>query len=746
MENEDKKKAADTTNKHKKLGDLLVEAGVLDKSDLLKALQAQKNSSKKVGQILIDMGTVDDVQIAEALSSQLNIPYLRLHGVEIPQKIIDSIPAEMAENYLLLPIEEKGGELVVAMANPLEFYALDDMRFITQKRIKIHVSPQSDVLAAIQKYYPKQGISPENKFDGESELELIKATEEKEQDIDASMLSSIAEDPPVVRFANSILADAIKLKASDIHIEPRRASVIIRYRIDGIMSEIMKTDKLIHAALISRIKVISEMDISIRRKPQDGRAQVKYGTISYDLRVSSLPTSYGEKITIRILNPESAKMTFENLGLQGKHYKELEESINRPQGLVLVTGPTGSGKSTTLYASLNRLNSPEVNIITVEDPVEYKVDGINQVQVNVKAGITFPAALRSILRQDPDIVMLGEIRDGETASIACQASQTGHLVLSTLHTNNTPSAVTRMLDLGVDAFVVADSVVACIGQRLVRRICEKCKKPVELSPQFLEIISSASNTDQDHTYFKGEGCDVCRYSGYVGRIGIYEILCITPTVQTLIKKDVSASVLKKQAMKEGFQPLFMDGIVKARQGLTTVEEVLRVASPEATDISDSTGAVVEELPEEKTQAEPVHPHAPMPTVMGVRHPTVLAVDDNEIELEMMSHLLKTQNYRILKAKNGKEALKMVFQEMPDLIVTDYMMPEMDGLTLIKKLKSEMSTRMIPVIMLTGNEDLKSEIEVLGVGADDYLRKPVNYERFIARIKRLIQKRIEASEE
>ena len=746
MENEDKKKAASKTNRHKKLGDLLVEAGVLKKSDLQKALQTQKNSSKKVGQILIDMGAVDDVQIAEALSSQLNIPYLRLHGIEILPKVIATIPAEMAENYLLLPIEERGGELVVAMANPLEFYALDDMRFITQKHIKINVAPQGDVLAAIQKHYPKQGISSKKNFDGESELELVKAAEEKEQDIDARVLSSIAEDPPVVRFANSILADAIKLKASDIHIEPRRASVIIRYRIDGIMCEIMKTDKLIHAALISRIKVISEMDISIRRKPQDGRAQVKYEDIAYDLRVSSLPTSYGEKITIRILNPESAKMTFENLGLQGKHYKELEKSINRPQGLVLVTGPTGSGKSTTLYASLNRLNSPEVNIITVEDPVEYKVDGINQVQVNVKAGITFPAALRSILRQDPDIVMLGEIRDGETAAIACQAAQTGHLVLSTLHTNNTPSAVTRMLDLGVDAFVVADSVVACIGQRLVRRICEKCKKPVKLSPQFLEKITKVSKADENHTYYKGEGCDACRYSGYVGRIGIYEILCISPAVQALIKKDVSSAILKKQAMKEGFQPLFMDGIVKARQGKTTIEEVLRVASPEAMDTETGEDAKdsSEALPDEKPEA--FHPHAPMPPVMGVRHPTVLAVDDNEIELEMMSHLLKTQNYRILKARNGKEALKMVFQEMPDLIVTDYIMPEMDGLTLIKKLKAEMSTRMIPVIMLTGNEDLKSEIEVLGVGADDYLRKPVNYERFIARIKRLIQKRIEASEE
>ncbi|SCX89591.1 ATPase, T2SS/T4P/T4SS family [Desulfoluna spongiiphila] len=728
---------------HKKLGDILVEAGVIAPADLEKALNAQRNTPKKIGQILMDMGIVDDIQIARALSAQLNIPYLHLPEMQIDPKVISQVSAEIAETYLLLPTKEENDELVVTMANPLEFYALDDLRFMTQKRIKIAVSPQSDVLAAIDKYYPKKGLHFDESPQSEAQIEVIKTTESHEKELDKGALTSIAEDPPVVRFANSILADAVKLKASDIHIEPRQASVIIRYRIDGIMREILKTDKLIHSALVSRIKVFSSMDISIRRKPQDGRAQVKYKGIAYDLRVSSFPTSYGEKITIRILNPESAKMSFENLGLQGKHYQDLEASIHSPQGLILVTGPTGSGKSTTLYACLNRLNSPEVNIITVEDPVEYKVDGINQGQINPKAGITFPAALRSILRQDPDIVMVGEIRDGETAGIACQAAQTGHLVLSTLHTNDTPSAITRLLDLGVDAFVVADSVVACIGQRLVRRICDKCKTTDELSAQFLEKIPGEGNGKEKIQYYKGEGCEACRYSGYVGRVGIYEILRVTPSVQSLIKKDVSAAIIKAQAMKEGFQPFFMDGVHKARQGLTTIGEVLRVASPESLDQETPAPAEARETAE-TTTVTTGPAFDPTSHVTAVGHPTVLVVDDNEIELEMMSHLLKTQNYRIIKASNGAEALKSVYQAMPDLIVTDYMMPEMDGLTLIKKLKAEIATRMIPVIMLTANEDLKSEVEVLSVGADDYMTKPVNYERFIARVNRLLQRRIESS--
>ena len=449
------------TQKRKKLGELLIESGLIDERTLSKALDIQKIENKKLGQILIDMGVADEQMIATTLASQLNIPLMKLDEISVPKETISLVPAEMAENYLLIPVSRTDRGLTVAMANPLEFYAVDDLRFITQMPIHVAVASESDVLEAIERYYPKHGL--ERDLDSapgpEQGIEIVQDREIEEQDLkDQKAMLASSERPPVVRLTAALLGDAITVKASDIHIEPQRSTVIIRYRIDGIMREIMKVDRNVHASLVSRIKVISNMDISIRRKPQDGKTKVRYGGKEFDLRVSTIPTSYGEKVTMRILNPDSAKTGIEDLGLSKKALEDLTDAISMPQGIVLVTGPTGSGKSSTLYACLNRLKSPEVNIITVEDPVEFDIEGVNQVQINPKTGITFAAGLRSILRQDPDIVMVGEIRDSETASIACQAAQTGHLVLSTLHTNDAPSALTRLFDLGIEAFLVSASL------------------------------------------------------------------------------------------------------------------------------------------------------------------------------------------------------------------------------------------------------------------------------------------------
>ncbi|MDX2512987.1 MAG: ATPase, T2SS/T4P/T4SS family [Desulfobacterales bacterium] len=423
-----------------KIGECLIAAGLIDRKTLNKALGLQKVEKKRIGQVLIDMGVADDVVIAKALSKQLKIPFLELKNKKVSKDVIALVPAELAENHLLLPLKIVKGKLVVAMANPLNFYALDDLRFVTQRAIHITVASQGDILAAIERHYPKHDLDKafESGPGMENGVEVIQGVEVEEKDV--SRLLTLSELPPVVRFCNAILSDAIKLKASDIHIEPQKAAVVIRYRVDGVMREVMKTDKHVHASLVSRIKIMSGMDISERRQPQDGRSQIRYHKKNYDLRVSTLPTSYGEKVTIRILNPDTASVCLEDLGFSEKTLEDFVEAVGRPQGTILVTGPTGSGKSSTLYACLNRLNSPAVNIITVEDPVEYDVEGINQVQINPKAGITFAAGLKSILRQDPDIVMIGEIRDAEAASIAFQAAQTGHLVLSTLHTNDAPSA------------------------------------------------------------------------------------------------------------------------------------------------------------------------------------------------------------------------------------------------------------------------------------------------------------------
>jgi type IV pilus assembly protein PilB len=721
----------------KKLGECLVETGLIDEKTLAKALEIQKVQKKKIGQILIDMGVADDQEIAKALATQLMIPFLHLSRVEIPQEIISLVPAEVAENYLLIPVKRTEKGLLVAMANPLDLYAVDDLRFLTQMTIDIAAASQGEILQVIERYYPKQDL--ERDFDSEPDIdrgiEVIPPIKKEEKDVEDLM--TLTERPPVVRFTNALLADAIRLKASDIHIEPQNSAVIIRYRIDGIMREIMKTDKHIHASLISRIKVMSNMDISMRRKPQDGRSQVRFRDKSYDLRVSTIPTSYGEKVTIRILDQSRAGMRLEELGISDRALRDFSNAISMPQGIILVTGPTGSGKSSTLYACLNRLNSPSVNIITVEDPVEFDITGINQVQISPQAGITFAAGLRSILRQDPDIVMVGEIRDTETASIAFQAGQTGHLVLSTLHTNDAPSAVTRLLDLGVEAFLISASLVAVVGQRLARKICQECKVPDPLSPQILKQLLPYIDTDKKATFWKGAGCEACQYTGYSGRLGLFEVLMVTPSLREIIAPNVSALTLRKAAEKEGFQPMSMDGIRKALEGMTTIEEVFRVAPPEAEE-GTRLHIVEPSIPEEIGPEAPP-PEEPSTSVASVRPQKILVADDNEIILKILRNILESENYHVITAENGLEALKLALQERPDLIVTDLLMPKMDGITLIKKLKSQLATRYIPMMMLTAKDEVDSEVEGIDAGADDYLTKPVNPKRLLARVHRLLNR-------
>ncbi|HSO67339.1 MAG TPA: ATPase, T2SS/T4P/T4SS family [Desulfatirhabdiaceae bacterium] len=730
--------------KRKKLGEILIEAGLINEKTLQEALQNQKVKKKKIGQLLIDMGVVDDEQIAKALAGQLRIPFIRLNGVDIPKEIIDLVPQDMAENYLLIPVKEVKKQLVVAMANPLEFYALDDIRFMTRMPIFVTVAPQGEILSAIHKYYPRRGLDQELGPDmGMTEgLEIVSQTKEKEQNVQD--LLNLTELPPVVRFTNSIVADAIKQKASDVHIEPQKDSVVIRYRVDGIMREIMQIDKPVHTSLVSRIKIISNMDISIRRKPQDGRAQVKFGSDRFDLRVSTIPTSYGEKVTIRILNPKGGGISIEELGFNEVDIRHFNDAISKPQGIVLVTGPTGSGKSSTLYTALRKLNTSKVNIVTVEDPVEFDIDGINQVQINPKAGITFAAGLRSILRQDPDIVMVGEIRDSETAGIAFQAAQTGHMVLSTLHTNDAPSAVTRLMDMGVEPFIITDSLVCVIGQRLVRGICPNCKTVDPLSHKIAEQLTSYFKVSPDQKFWKGVGCESCQYSGYAGRMGIFEVLMISPAIREMLSKDTTGLMIRKVAEKDEFTTISKDGISKALKGLTTIEEVFRVAPPEyeeavETPVTNKSETISSDGEMDIDSAE--HEFTPPSAVGNIRPEKILIVDDNIIILKILKNILESQNFVTISAMTGLQALKLAYTERPDLIITDYMMPEMDGKALIQKLKTQLATRFIPIVMLTSRDEVDSEVEIIDAGADDYLVKPVVPKRLMARVNRLLNRPI-----
>lgn len=721
--------------KKMKIGEYLVKSGLIDEKTLTKALEIQKTQNKRLGQILVDMGVADEVIIAKTLARQLKIPYGRLEKVKIAKEIIELVPAELAENHLVIPLKKKKNSLLVAMANPLDLYTLDDLRFFTQSRIDVAVVPEGDILDAIGRHYPKKdlkrSLASGPNIGGEIEVIQQKDADEKE----AHELLALTELPPIVQFTNSVLADAIKLNASDIHIEPQKTNVVIRYRVDGIMREIMQADKHIHAGVVSRIKIISNMDISIKRKPQDGKAQVKHGGKIFDLRVSTLPTSYGEKVTIRILNPATAEMNPEDLGFSDKDLKHILGAINMPQGIILVTGPTGSGKSSTLYACLNKLNSPEVNIVTVEDPVEFDVSGINQVQINPAAGITFAAGLRSILRQDPDIVMVGEIRDSETAVTAFQAAQTGHLVLSTLHTNDAPSAVIRLMDLGIDPFLVSASLIAIVGQRLVREICQECKVPDSVPPEQMELILPYIGQGKEAVFWKGVGCEACQFTGYSGRLGLFEVFTMTPTLRRIISPNLSAAKLKEAAEKEGFLVMAIDGITKAMQGLTAIDEVFRVAPPEARGSTE--GPVYEPPVQEEVLPEEPSVSESKASVISVSPKKILVVDDSTVILKLLRHLLEAGDYLVVTAENGLEGLKMVSTERPNLIITDFLMPKMDGITFIRKLKSQMSTRFIPIIMLTVKDEVESEVEAIDAGADDYLTKPVVAKRLLARVGRLL---------
>ena len=570
---------------HKRIGAYLLSAGLIDEETLSRALEIQKKQShpkSKIGKLLIEMGTTDDVNIAKTLASQLNIDYVNLEGLKIPREVLRTISGDTATTSLIIPLSKKGKKLVVAMANPLEQYVIDDLRFVTQLDIDIAVAPEGQVRKAIEKYYVNNVNTnlAENK-DVDAFLEVISdenVADGADGEDDIQNLIGLTEQAPVVKFTNHIIANAIKYKASDIHIEPRYSDTMIRYRIDGIMREILQASKKSHFSVVARLKIISEMDISIRRKPQDGRTRIKFNYKEYDLRLSSIPTSYGEKVTIRILDPEGAELHLDDLGFPEHDLVTFKDLVHRPQGIILVTGPTGCGKSTTLYACLNELNTPEVNIVTVEDPIEYDISGVNQVQINPKAGITFASGLRSILRQDPDIVMVGEIRDKETASIAFQASQTGHLVLSTLHTNDAPSAVVRLVDMGIEPYIISAGLSCVMGQRLVRKLCAKCRVPDPKTSELIKRYDAYLPKDIKPIFWISSGCDDCHSIGYKGRVGVFEILKITRAIQEVLHSKGTMSAVRSVAESEGFHMLAYDGLQKAIKGITSHKELVRNVS------------------------------------------------------------------------------------------------------------------------------------------------------------------------
>ena len=555
--------------KPKQLGQILLEQGLLTREQLDRALEEHRNTPKSLGRVLIDLGYIRERDLVRALAEQVGLEFVDLTEYRIDPVLTSLLPEALSRRYRALPIGERDGKLLVAMSDPANVYALDDIRTMTGRDVQPVVATANDVEQAIQKF-SVMGDQVEALAS-----EVVEALEEEAADL--SGVEAALEDAPIVKLVTAIMTQATADRASDVHIEPTERDVRVRYRVDGVLHEVMHSPKSIQGGLISRLKVMADLNIAEKRVPQDGRVSMRVSNKNLDLRLATLPTVYGEKIVIRILDKSNALMQLSELGFQEEAFKRYEKSFRRPYGAILVTGPTGSGKSTTLYATLNIVNQVDRHIITVEDPVEYRLHGVNQIQVNPKAGLTFASALRSILRADPDIILIGEIRDRETAMIAVESALTGHLVLSSLHTNDAPSAITRLTEMEVETFLVASALDCVVAQRLARKLCEKCKQPY--TPDTAELVEAGyeeRQLDEVRELYHPVGCQYCANTGYRGRMGLYEVMPMSEEIERLTVDRASSEAIRAVALEQGMIELRADGLMKAAQGLTSIEEIARV--------------------------------------------------------------------------------------------------------------------------------------------------------------------------
>jgi type IV pilus assembly protein PilB len=778
----------------KKLGPLLLQTGLLNQPELEEALEESRRTGKSLWDILIEDKKVSEDTLAETFAKWLKIPRVRLASVTVEPDALKALSEDLARKHVVLPLSIEGKSLVLAMANPTDYDAIQDVQFASGMMVKPVVASLVEIQDAIdENYAPEEKVHDflANVADT-SDIRILSAGE-GEVDLDKMDTERAAELPPVVKMCNLVIHDAIRTSASDIHIEPALNAVQVRLRVDGVLRDYMQVPKWLHTAVVSRLKILAKLDIAERRLPQDGRIKVQYQSKPLDIRISTLPTHFGEKVVMRVLGSANIP-TFKQMGFSDAQVAILDTSLNQPQGMLLVTGPTGSGKSTTLYSSLVKRQSAEVNIITVEDPIEYQLPGINQVQVNIKAGLTFAACLRSILRQDPDVILVGEIRDLETAEIAFQAAMTGHLVLSTLHTNSSLATIARLLDLGVDPFLITSSVSLIVAQRLARRICMRCKETYVPSSGLLEKLRME---EPNMVFYRGKGCSACAQTGYAGRIGIYETLRLTPTIKELINRKATETELRRAAGLAGTRFLLEDAMEKVRQGLTTLEEVLRVIQLQEEEIvrcpkcnsfinmdfstcpyclyalKNLCPACGQELKLEwrvcpycnartgpSAHGEFDQPQLPGDVEAGAgeegqpkaprrgphflpapKKPRVLVVDDDEGIKKVVQKALSQlpMEMDIIMASDGQEALASVEHQAPDLVITDVMMPRMDGITFCQRLREDVKTAFVPVMMLTANADETNRTKGFLVGTDDYVNKPFSVPDLNARVLRLLRR-------
>ncbi len=559
-----------------KIGEMLLKGNLITQEQLRTALETQKKTKERIGSVLVKEGTIKEQELLSFLGRQFNIPVVDLGKYEINPEVVRLLPEDMVQKNMALPINRVGAKLIVAVADPSNMAILDAIGFKTGYAVELVLASEKEITSAINKFFDQSLEFKDIISELDDELEVV-----RDEEVDVSELERGLDDAPVVKLVNFILTDAIKRRSSDIHVEPYEREFRVRYRVDGVLYEVMRPPLKMRNAISSRLKILASLDIAERRLPQDGRIKLKIGKgREMDFRVSTLPTIYGEKTVLRLLDKSSLELDMTKLGFERDQLNDFLEAIHRPYGMVLVTGPTGSGKTTTLYSALSDLNKTSDNISTCEDPVEFNFAGINQVQIKEEIGLTFAASLRSFLRQDPDIIMVGEIRDYETAEIAVKAALTGHLVLSTLHTNDAPSTVTRLLNMGIEPFLVSSSLNLILAQRLARRVCANCSEEIKIPPKALSDAGMSPDRLARVRLRRGKGCEECNKTGFRGRVALYEVMPVREEIKDLVLRGGSALEIKREAIRLGMKTLRQAGLTKVEEGVTTLEEILRVTAPD----------------------------------------------------------------------------------------------------------------------------------------------------------------------
>lgn len=716
---------------------LLLLSGVVTEAQLSVAEMSDTARRKGLLAALLELNDIDEDALIDEVSRLYKTPYVDVRGAYIERSLLTACPEKLCYDYEFIPLSQTPSEIVIATGNPQDVSMLDTLAFKLGKRIIPKFARTDYILKKIAECYQQSDNSFASAMDGLDDehaltQELTQEFHPHEEEADLDELKRGAEESPVIKLVNGVIVQAMKIGSSDIHIEPGESQSVVRLRVDGRLRPMIRFPSRAHPLVVSRIKIMSKLDISNTRTPQDGRARVKLKEKSYDMRISTLPALHGEKVVMRILDKGGLALNLDVLCFEQLAYKRILQCIQQPTGAVLVTGPTGSGKTTTLYSFLHHIKSEEMNLITIEDPVEFQIEGINQVQVNTKAGMTFATVLRSILRQDPDVVMVGEIRDEETAEIALHAAQTGHLVFSTLHTNDAPSTVTRLLDMRIDPMMLASSLSLVVAQRLVRRLCPKCRKEVRPDADLVRRL----DIPQQVVFYDKVGCSHCMNIGYKGRIGIHEVMFVNDRMRKLIGCAAQDRELMQAAREDGMLTMFEDGLSKALTGQTSLQEVLRVcAFPEGFKLRDHLGSEQQFLSLGEVQKR--HDRSQAKQAIDHASQTILVVDDSASVRNLVEFILHADGYKVMQAEDGQQAWNMLQRFKPSLVLTDSDMPHMNGMELLRHIREQDRFSDMPVILLTARKSEEDEVMGLKAGADDFIGKPVEPLKLQARVRKIL---------